>query len=80
MIKETVDKVIMEVAALDQAPTPETRLREDMGVDSLKLVELMVGVEEALDIEIRESDLDPDTYQTVGDLYAMARRYRGEAS
>lgn len=79
MIKETVDKVVMELAMLDQTPDKEARLREDMGVDSLKMVELMVGIEEALDIEIRESDLDPDTYQTMEDLYDMARRYTGAA-
>lgn len=80
MIKETVDKVVMELAMLDEIPAEDTRLREDMGVDSLKMVELMVGIEEALDIEIRESDLDPDTYQTMEDLYDMARRYTGAAS
>jgi acyl carrier protein len=80
MIKETVDKVVMELAMLDEIPAGDTRLREDMGVDSLKMVELMVGIEEALDIEIRESDLDPDTYQTMEDLYDMARRYTGAAS
>lgn len=79
MIKETVDKVVMELAMLDEIPAGDTRLREDMGVDSLKMVELMVGIEEALDIEIRESDLDPDTYQTMEDLYDMARRYTGAA-
>ena len=52
-----------------------TLLREDLGIDSLKMVELVVGMEESFAIEFDESDLDLSLLQQVGDLYAMLEKY-----
>jgi len=45
---------------------PESHILEDLGADSLDVVELVMAIEEAFDIEI--SDEDADTLQTVGDV------------
>ena len=50
-----------------------------MGLDSLRLVELMVMLEETFGVEFEESDLDPARLLTVGDVYALMQRYEKEA-
>jgi acyl carrier protein len=38
--------------------TPETRLAEDLGLDSFGAVELMFELEEAFDLKIPDSDIE----------------------
>ena len=52
---EIIQKVVSEV--LNVAPDevmPETRFVEDLGADSLDLYQIVMGVEEAFDIELSE--------------------------
>ena len=48
------------------AVTPEARLNEDLGADSLAAMELIMALEEKLDIEIDDAELDQ--FKTVNDL------------
>ncbi len=47
---------------------PEDDLREDLGLDSLAMIELLFKIEEAFDLEIPNDDLSKIT--TVGDVVA----------
>ena len=55
--------------------TPDMSLSEDLGFDSLSLVELIVDLEDRFDIEIDESDLDPGHIKTVGQIYSLVDKY-----
>lgn len=57
----------------------EQQLKDDLGLDSLNVVELIVALEEALNVEIAIDDLDPDKLLTVADICALADKYGGEA-
>lgn len=46
----------------------ETHLRDDLGIDSLRLVDIIVAIEEKYDIEFDESDLEPSKLQRVCNL------------
>ena len=48
--------------------TNESRFQEDLGADSLDVVELVMGLEEEFDIEI--PDEDAEKIATVGDAIA----------
>lgn len=52
-------------------------LKEDLGIDSLNLVQLILAVEEALQVTINTSDLDPEKWKTVQDVRQIAERYAG---
>jgi acyl carrier protein len=48
-----------ETLSVDTAEvTPEARFKEDLGADSLDLVEFVMALEERLDISVPEEDLD----------------------
>lgn len=59
---ERVKKVIVE--QLDVSPeevTPQASFVEDLGADSLDVVELVMGLEEEFDIEIPDDDAEKIT-------------------
>lgn len=73
-MKEVVNAILKEKSFCEEI-TSELTLGADLGLDSLNLVELIVELEERLHIEINESDLDPASLQTVGQVYALAKKY-----
>ena len=67
MLCDDVRDVIVETVGCEAAAvTPEARLNEDLGADSLAAMELIMALEEKLDIEIDDAELDQ--FKTVNDL------------
>lgn len=60
------DAIVETVGCEAAAVTPEARLNEDLGADSLAAMELIMALEEKLDIEIDDAELDQ--FKTVNDL------------
>ncbi|MDH5567636.1 MAG: acyl carrier protein [Myxococcales bacterium] len=50
---------------------PESSFIDDLGADSLDIVELVMAMEEEFDIEI--PDEDAERIRTIGDAYAYVR-------
>lgn len=73
-MKTQVNEILKEKSFCDNI-TAELKLNEDLGLDSLNMVELMVELEERFNIEIDESDLDPAALQTVEQVYALVAKY-----
>lgn len=64
---DQVKEIIVELLGVDAAQvTPEARFREDLGADSLDLVELVMEFEERFGGEI--SDETAQQIKTVGDV------------
>ncbi|HET9090032.1 MAG TPA: acyl carrier protein [Acidimicrobiales bacterium] len=60
----------VEVLAVDAAQvTPEASFADDLGADSLDLVELVMALEETFDIEVAEDELKDIT--TVGQAFEL---------
>ena len=53
--------------------TPEKHLFNDLGADSLDVVELLMIMEREFNIKVSEDDTA--NVKTVGDLYAMLEKY-----
>jgi acyl carrier protein len=60
----------VEVLAVDVAQlTPEAAFGDDLGADSLDLVELVMALEESFDIEVDEDELKD--IRTVGQAFEL---------
>ncbi|BCS23663.1 acyl carrier protein [Aspergillus puulaauensis] len=68
-IEERVKKVIAEQLGVNEEEiTPNARLVEDLGADSLSSIELFLALEEEFDIEIPDEDAEAwTTVQSVID-------------
>ena len=65
-IEERVKQIIVEQLGVDDSVVkPEAKFVDDLGADSLDLVELVMALEEEYNTEI--SDEDAEKIQTVGD-------------
>ncbi|MGB9105796.1 MAG: acyl carrier protein [Terriglobales bacterium] len=57
-IEEKVKQIIVEQLGVEEAEVvPAARLQEDLGADSLDIVELTMALEAAFDIEIPDEDV-----------------------
>jgi acyl carrier protein len=64
--EEKVKQIIVEQLGIDEAEvTPTAHFVDDLGADSLDIVELVMAFEESFDIEI--PDEDAEKIQTVKD-------------
>ena len=62
-----IEKIIAENLGIDQGMIKdESNFVNDLGADSLNIVEVIMGIEEEFDIEI--PDEDAEVLHTVGDL------------
>ena len=75
MMNERIDCIIRDICPFDMELCDDSKLKEDLGVDSLRLVELLVALEEELSIEFSLSDLDVNKFSVVSDIYDLVNKY-----
>ena len=79
MADDTLEKFkqcTVEVLQVDpEQVTMEARFGDDLDADSLDLVELVMALEEAFDVEIPEEDLEG--VETVGQAYKLVQAKLG---
>ena len=69
-----ISKIMTELSGVDQI-SPETRLQEDLALDSLQLVTLLVLIEERFNIVLAESDMNPFDLLTVSNAVNLVKKY-----
>lgn len=47
------------------------RIYDDLGIDSIMVMQLMVGMEETFNITVPEEEVDPANFSTVGNLVSF---------
>jgi len=63
-------KAILEQNAITATMDPDTRL-VDVGLTSMDMVNLMLGVEAEFDFTIPQAEITPENFQSVKSLEAM---------
>lgn len=76
-IKERVKKIICEqLSVAEEDVVPEASFVDDLGADSLDLVEMIMAMEEAFDISI--ADEDAEKIKTVQDAWDYIEAHSGK--
>ena len=69
---ETIDHVRIALTTVLNREVGEmsedTRLFEDLALDSTSVIELLMGLEDTIDLEIDPDELEPEVFRTVGSL------------
>jgi acyl carrier protein len=74
-VQDKIKQIIVDELGVDEAEVTENaRFIEDLGADSLDLVELVMRFEEEFDIEI--PDEDAEKIQSVRDAYAYVEQHK----
>ena len=74
-VQDKIKQIIVDELGVDEAEVTENALFiEDLGADSLDLVELVMRFEEEFDIEI--PDEDAEKIQGVRDAYAYVEQHK----
>ena len=74
-VQDKIKQIIVDELGVDEAEVTENaRFIEDLGADSLELVELVMRFEEEFDIEI--PDEDAEKIQAVRDAYAYVEQHK----
>ncbi len=63
---EKLTTIIADQLGIDEANITEDTTLEDLGADSLALVELVMSVEEEFEIQIEDEDMEK--FKSVGDV------------
>jgi acyl carrier protein len=59
----------------DEEITPDSRLR-DLGLDSMRAIELLFALEDAYDVVVPDEKLVEDTFETCDSLWTMIQELR----
>ena len=72
-IQDKVRSIIASKLCIDESEiTPEKSLTNDLGADSLDVVELSMDLEREFNLKLE--DTDTEKIQTVGDLFALIEK------
>lgn len=75
-VLQSVKEVIQEIApnTIGLEFNLDTLLVDDLGLDSLKFVQITVGLEDKHDIEFEVEDLDPRNYLLMSHLVELTEK------
>lgn len=72
---ERVKRIIVDRLGVDESEvTPEASFKDDLGADSLDIVELVMELEDEFDMEI--SDEDAEKITTVGEVISYIESHK----
>ena len=78
MIKSQVTEILEDICAIEVTDETAT-LQNDLQMESLRMVMLLVMIEDAFEIELDESDMNPFALLTVKDTIDLVAKYKLES-
>ncbi len=69
-----VNAIFLDQFELEEAElTPDKKIFQDLGLDSLDMVDLMVGLQRSMGIALRHNE-EVRKVETLGDIYALCAK------
>ena len=78
MTLEKVIGVLADHLEMDASEIKEETTFEDLGIDSLDVVEIMMEMEDEFDIEIKPTDLVPENFNSAEAILALVETLQDE--
>ncbi|MEO6671885.1 MAG: phosphopantetheine-binding protein [Ginsengibacter sp.] len=75
MTEETVTTLIRQVSPGSPRLSSKANLMDDLGFDSIKMLELIVEIENKFNIQISEQDLNINYFSTVDSICELLKKY-----
>ncbi len=75
-IEKNVKEILSKLSG-DETVVNEATLQEDLALDSLRMVVLLINIEETFGVELDESDMNPFDLKTVQDVISLVEKYCG---
>lgn len=66
MVLEKVKKILSEQFSVEDSITANTNIAEDLGADSLDVVDILMSIEDEFEIEVPDEEIE--NIRTVGEL------------
>ena len=73
-IFDKVIEILKDLSGINKISC-DSNLQNDLNLDSLVMVTLLIEIEEAFQIELDESDMNPFDLSTVDDIVKLVERY-----
>ena len=80
-IEDQLKQMIVERLFLDVDPAgigDDDMLMDTLDVDPIKLLEIIIGIQEAYEFEIGDDDFSPERFETVAAIAAFVREKTGQ--
>ncbi len=76
-VKDTVYEILRDISGVEHI-TNSHNIQKELFLDSLSMVVLLIKIEDALNILLDESDMNPYELVTVEDVIKLAEKYCGD--
>ena len=73
--RDEIIKIIASISILEETDIGEEDTLSNIGIDSLKAVELIIALEDGFRITFEDSDLDPARLTTVKSIIDLVEKY-----
>ncbi len=74
LLNQVIEVIADTLSVKKEGITEDTDLVEELGVDSLDMVDLVLAMEQEFGIEIKDEDITPDV-KTVRDIVGLLEKY-----
>lgn len=74
-MEQEIMKILAAMSLLDEGEITENDMLTDIGIDSLKIVEVIMEIEDHFNITFDDSDLDPEALATVKNVIDLVKKY-----
>ncbi len=75
IMEKEIMKILAAMSLLDEGEIMENDMLTDIGIDSLKIVEVIMEIEDHFNIKFNDSDLDPEALDTVKSVIDLVKKY-----